>query len=99
MVQLTTAIIFYYTNVDYLIIEATLGYSVAGLYYGAYRYPHYIHQLQYLVSTVVFPAFTKVADRRQLEAAAALGAPVVELHTGAWCEAMLEDPASAVAAP
>jgi len=27
------------------------------------------------------------ADRRQLEAARSLGAPVVELHTGAYCEA------------
>jgi pyridoxine 5-phosphate synthase len=27
------------------------------------------------------------AERRQIEAAAALGAPVVELHTGAYCEA------------
>ncbi|MAM93820.1 pyridoxine 5'-phosphate synthase [Parvibaculum sp.] len=27
------------------------------------------------------------ADRRQLEAAVSLGAPVVELHTGAYCEA------------
>jgi pyridoxine 5-phosphate synthase len=27
------------------------------------------------------------ADRRQLDAARALGAPVVELHTGAYCEA------------
>jgi pyridoxine 5-phosphate synthase len=26
-------------------------------------------------------------DRRQIEAAHALGAPVIELHTGAWCEA------------
>lgn len=26
-------------------------------------------------------------DERQLDAACALGAPVVELHTGAWCEA------------
>jgi len=28
------------------------------------------------------------ADRRQLDAAQALGAPVVEIHTGAYCEAM-----------
>jgi pyridoxine 5-phosphate synthase len=28
---------------------------------------------------------------RQLEAVRALGAPVVELHTGAYCEAWLED--------
>jgi len=26
----------------------------------------------------------------QIEAAAALGAPVVELHTGAWCDALIE---------
>ena len=30
-------------------------------------------------------------EPRQLEAARALGAPVVELHTGAYCEAFLED--------
>ncbi|GAB4391032.1 MAG: pyridoxine 5'-phosphate synthase [Kiloniellaceae bacterium] len=31
-------------------------------------------------------------DPVQLEAAARLGAPVVELHTGAYCDAWLEDP-------
>ncbi|MBI1262352.1 MAG: pyridoxine 5'-phosphate synthase [Rhizobiales bacterium] len=30
------------------------------------------------------------ADQRQLDAALSLGAPVVELHTGAYCEAWLE---------
>lgn len=34
------------------------------------------------------------ADPVQLEAAVALGAPVVELHTGAYCEAFIEDPES-----
>jgi pyridoxine 5-phosphate synthase len=28
-------------------------------------------------------------EARQIEAAAALGAPVIEIHTGAWCEAVL----------
>lgn len=32
------------------------------------------------------------ADRRQIDAALALGAPVVELHTGTYCEALLEGP-------
>ena len=32
------------------------------------------------------------ADRRQLDAAIALGAPVVELHTGAYCEAWHSGP-------
>ncbi len=32
------------------------------------------------------------ADPKQLQAAVSLGAPVVELHTGAYCEAFLEDP-------
>jgi pyridoxine 5-phosphate synthase len=30
------------------------------------------------------------ADARQIEAAAALAAPVVELHTGAWCDALTD---------
>jgi len=34
----------------------------------------------------------------QIEAAAELGAPVVELHTGAWCDALAEDRAAAAAA-
>jgi pyridoxine 5-phosphate synthase len=34
-------------------------------------------------------------DPRQLDAAKALGAPVVELHTGAYCHAALESPAEA----
>ena len=28
-------------------------------------------------------------DKRQIEAAAGLGAPVVEIHTGSWCEAVV----------
>ena len=30
------------------------------------------------------------ADPRQIETAAALGAPVIEIHVGAWCEAVAE---------
>jgi pyridoxine 5-phosphate synthase len=30
------------------------------------------------------------AERRQIETAAALGAPVVEIHAGAWCEALAQ---------
>jgi pyridoxine 5-phosphate synthase len=29
-------------------------------------------------------------EARQIEAAAALGVPVIEIHTGAWCEAVLD---------
>lgn len=29
-------------------------------------------------------------DRPQIEAAAAVGAPVIEIHTGAWCDAVVE---------
>ncbi len=65
-ILLTSALTFYYTNVDYILVQAALGYTALGFYYAAYRYPHYIHQVQYLVSTVVYPAFTKAADRAQL---------------------------------
>ncbi|MEA2933543.1 MAG: pyridoxine 5-phosphate synthase, partial [Variibacter sp.] len=34
------------------------------------------------------------ADPRQIEAAVRLKAPVVELHTGAWCDAVVEGHAS-----
>src|SRR6201988_3978065 len=35
------------------------------------------------------------ADERQIETAAEVGAPVIEIHTGAWCEAVAEDAAIA----
>ncbi|MGD9769776.1 MAG: pyridoxine 5'-phosphate synthase [Pseudolabrys sp.] len=31
------------------------------------------------------------AEPRQIEAAAAVGAPVIEIHTGGWCDALAED--------
>ena len=38
------------------------------------------------------------AEAEQIEAAAALGAPVIEIHTGAWCDALAEGaPARAAA--
>src|SRR3954470_13765784 len=30
------------------------------------------------------------ADERQIETAAEVGAPVIEIHTGAWCEAVID---------
>ncbi len=38
-------------------------------------------------------------DRRQLDAAKLLGAPVVELHTGAYCEAAIAGDEAATRAP
>ena len=38
------------------------------------------------------------ADPAQIEAAAALGAPVIEIHTGAWCHALLDGDKAAAAA-
>jgi pyridoxine 5-phosphate synthase len=38
------------------------------------------------------------ADRRQIEAASRLRAPVIELHTGAWCNALAQGDATRVAA-
>jgi len=38
------------------------------------------------------------ADPGQIEMAARLGAPVIELHTGAWCEALAAGDAAAAAA-
>jgi pyridoxine 5-phosphate synthase len=38
------------------------------------------------------------AEPSQIEAAAAIGAPVIEIHTGAWCDALAADDAAAAAA-
>src|SRR5580693_7032794 len=38
------------------------------------------------------------AEPAQIEAAAAIGAPVIEIHTGAWCEAVMAGDAAAGAA-
>jgi pyridoxine 5-phosphate synthase len=37
------------------------------------------------------------ADPAQIETAKAAGAPVIEIHTGAWCEALIEDHRDAAA--
>ena len=38
------------------------------------------------------------AEPRQIEAAVALGAPVIEIHTGAWCDALADKRVSAAQA-
>jgi pyridoxine 5-phosphate synthase len=38
------------------------------------------------------------ADPRQIETAARIGAPVIEIHTGAWCDALAEGRAGAAEA-
>jgi pyridoxine 5-phosphate synthase len=38
------------------------------------------------------------ADERQIESAAKVGAPVIEIHTGAWCEAVVDGHTAAAAA-
>jgi len=38
------------------------------------------------------------ADPKQIEAAVALGAPVIEIHTGAWCHALIDGDTSAAEA-
>jgi pyridoxine 5-phosphate synthase len=38
------------------------------------------------------------AEPRQIQAAVAIGAPVIEIHTGAWCDAVADNRTSAVQA-
>lgn len=64
--MLATAMTFAYTNIDYLIVEAVAGYSMLGLYYAAYRYPHYLNQFNVVLASVVFPTFTKARDDAHL---------------------------------
>ena len=38
------------------------------------------------------------AEPRQIQAAVAIGAPVIEIHTGAWCDALADNRTSAAQA-
>ncbi len=61
-----TALAFAATNVDYLVIGSLAGYSLLGLYYAAYRYPHYMNQFNIVLSSVVFPSFSRATDAAHL---------------------------------
>ena len=62
----TSLFVFYYWNVDYIIVGKFLNDTQLGYYYIAFKFPHYILQLQSLVSTVVYPAFARTKDDEQL---------------------------------
>lgn len=64
--MLSTALAFAYTNVDYLIVGSVAGYGAVGLYYAAYRYPHYLNQFNIVLNSVVFPSFSRAADDAHL---------------------------------
>ncbi len=63
---LTTAITFAYTNIDYLIVGTLAGDVLLGIYYAAYRYPHYLIQFNIILASVVFPTFSKATDDTQI---------------------------------
>ena len=67
------------------------GLDVAGQRDALKRFVHELADAGVRVSLFIDP------DRRQLEAAAAVGAPVVELHTGAYCNAFLNAAAQGTA--
>lgn len=46
--------------------------------------------VQMLSDTGIRVSLFIAADHDQIETAQAIGAPVIELHTGSWCEALLE---------
>ena len=60
------------------------GLDVAGQQDTLQRFVHELGAAGPRVSLFIDP------DRKQLEAAAKIGAPVVELHTGAYCDAFLD---------
>lgn len=62
----TTALVFAYTNVDYIIVGQMAGLSALGLYTAGYRYPHYLMQLSTVLSSVVLSSFAKAADEQHL---------------------------------
>ena len=65
--MLTSLFTFYYWNVDYIIVGRFLQEELLGYYYIAFKFPHYMLTLQALVSTVVYPAFSRTRDDEQLK--------------------------------
>ena len=65
--MLTSLFTFYYWNVDYLIVGRFLNEQQLGYYYIAFKFPHYMLTLQALISTVVYPAFSRTRDDEQLK--------------------------------
>ncbi len=95
---------FYNWNVPIVVIGLLLrSDSVLALYWIAYKLPEYLMQLQGLVSTVVYPAFTRARDDQQLRAgfhlvtkysAAVAGLPAalaLALGTGIMLHLLRED--------
>lgn len=77
--MLTTAITFAYTNIDYIIVGAMMGDHLLGIYYAAYRYPHYMIQFNVILNSVVFPAFARARDNEHI----ARGLRYVTRYSGA----------------
>lgn len=65
-VTISSAMVYFYSNIDYIIVGKILGETALGYYFIAYKFPHYIHQLQMLISSVAFPAFSRTKDDEHL---------------------------------
>ncbi len=71
-ISLSSVLVYYYGNIDYVIVGKILGETSLGYYFIAYKFPHYIHNLQMIVSSVAFPAFSRTRDDEQLKRGFAL---------------------------
>lgn len=58
---------------------------------------HLLPMIRQLTDTEIRVSLFIAADPRQLDAAVQLGAPVVELHTGPYCEAVIDGDEEAIA--
>lgn len=56
------------------------------------------HRIAQLRDAKIRVSLFIAADPAQIEAAADLGAPVIEIHTGAWCHALVDDRGAAAEA-
>ena len=54
------------------------------------QHNHLVPIIAELKATGIRVSLFIAADQKQIETAAEVGAPVVEIHTGAWCEAVID---------
>lgn len=64
---LSGLMVYFYGNIDYVIVGKVLTDTALGYYFIAYKFPHYLHQLQIIITSVTFPAFSKTQSDEQLK--------------------------------
>lgn len=65
----SSILIYFYWNIDYFLIQRLLGEVQLGYYWLAFQVGQFLFQIKSAIITVVFPAFSKLRDDKQIQSA------------------------------